>query len=75
MHISLAENVEGAGSLSVPVFNTASRLLGALFVTAPLERFGERKIERYRHLLVDAASQITCGLQRQRSLRSVQVRS
>ena len=59
MHISLAENVEGAGSLSVPVFDTTSRLLGALFVTAPLERLGERQVERYRDLLFDAASQIT----------------
>jgi IclR family transcriptional regulator, acetate operon repressor len=66
VHISLAENVEGAGSLSVPVFDTTSHLLGALFVTAPLERFGERKIERYRHLLFEAAAQITSGLQRQR---------
>jgi DNA-binding IclR family transcriptional regulator len=65
VHVSLAENVEGAGSLSVPVFDTTSRLLGALFVTAPLERFSERKIGRYRQLLFDAAAEITSGLQRQ----------
>jgi IclR family transcriptional regulator, acetate operon repressor len=75
LHVSLAENVEGAGSLSVPVFDTASRLFGALFVTAPLERLGERKIERHRNLLFEAASRITCELQRQRTLRPPRGRS
>ena len=64
VHISLAENVEGAGSISVPVFDVTSRLLGALFVTAPLERFGDRQIARYRDLLFEAAAQITGGLKR-----------
>jgi DNA-binding IclR family transcriptional regulator len=75
LHVSLAENVEGAGSLSVPVFDTASRLLGALFVTAPLERLGERRIGRYRDLLFDAASQITAGLQRPHGQRSARLRA
>ncbi len=75
LHVSLAENVEGAGSLSVPVFDTTSRLLGALFVTAPLERLGERRIGRYRDLLFDAASQITAGLQRPQSRRSGRLRA
>ena len=75
LHISLAENVEGAGSLSVPVFDTTSRLLGALFVTAPLERLGERRIGRYRDLLFDAASQITAGLQRPHGGRSARLRA
>jgi DNA-binding IclR family transcriptional regulator len=75
VHVSLAENVDGAGSLSVPVFDTTSRLLGALFITAPLERFGGRKIERYRQLLFDAAGQITVGLQRQRGQRPARERS
>ena len=74
-HISLAENVEGAGSLSVPVFDTTSRLLGALFVTAPLERLGERKVERYRDLLFDAASKITAELQRQQARRPARPRA
>jgi DNA-binding IclR family transcriptional regulator len=75
LHVSLAENMEGAGSLSVPVFDTTSRLLGALFVTAPLERLGERRIGRYRDLLFDAASQITAGLQRPQSRRSGRLRA
>ena len=75
LHISLAENVEGAGSLSVPVFDTTSRLLGALFVTAPLERLGERQVERYRDLLFDATSQITRELQRQHGRRSARLRA
>ena len=75
LHISLAENVEGAGSISVPVFDTTSRLLGALFVTAPLERLGERRIGRYRDLLFDAASQITAGLQRPHGGRSARLRA
>ena len=57
LHVSLAENVEGAGSLSVPCSTPRAALLGALFVTAPLERLGERRIGRYRDLLFDAASQ------------------
>ena len=75
LHISLAENVEGAGSLSVPVFDTTSRLLGALFVTAPLERLGERQVERYRDLLFDATSQITRELQRQHGRQSARLRA
>ena len=75
LHISLAENVEGAGSLSVPVFDTTSRLLGALFITASLERLGERQVERYRRLLFDAASQITGGLQRVPGRRSARLRT
>lgn len=70
MHISFAENVEGAGSISVPLFDVTSRLLGALFVTAPLERFGERQIARYRDLLFDSASQITNGLKRKGGTQS-----
>jgi IclR family acetate operon transcriptional repressor len=64
VHISHAENVEGAGSISVPVFDVTSRLLGALFVTAPLERFGDRQIARHRDLLFESAAQITAGLKR-----------
>ena len=75
LHISLAENVEGAGSLSVPVFDTTSRLLGALFVTAPFERLRERQVERYRNLLFDAASKITGELQRQHGRRSARPRA
>lgn len=42
LYFSEGENVEGAGSLSVPVFNHLSRLVGALFVTGPLERLHTR---------------------------------
>lgn len=59
MHLSIAENVENAGSLTVPVFDHLSRLLGALFVTAPLERFGERQIERNKRELFAAANALT----------------
>lgn len=75
VHISVAENVDGAGSLSVPVFETSCRLLGALFVTAPLERFGENEVERYRDLLFDAASDITSRLQRQYGRRLTRSRA
>ena len=75
LHISLAENVEGSGSLSVPVFDTTNRLLGALFVTAPLERLGGRQVERYRDLLFDAASKITGELERQQGRRSTRLRA
>lgn len=75
LHISMAENLEDAGSLSVPVFDATSRLLGALFVTAPLERLGARQIERYRDLLFDAASKITSALRRENGRRSARLRT
>lgn len=59
MHLSIAENVENAGSLTVPVFDHLSRLMGALFVTPPLLRFGERQIERHKRDLVNTAARIT----------------
>ena len=59
MHLSIAENVENAGSLTVPVFDHLSRLMGALFVTPPLARFGERQIEKHKRDLVDTAARLT----------------
>jgi IclR family acetate operon transcriptional repressor len=69
LHISLAENVDGAGSISVPVFDPTSRLLGALFVTAPLERMQDRQIARYRKLLCDAAARMMQELRHRQSRR------
>lgn len=59
MHLSIAENVENAGSLTVPVFDHLSRLLGALFVTAPLERFGDRQVGKYKQELFKVANSLT----------------
>jgi DNA-binding IclR family transcriptional regulator len=59
LYVSSAENVEGAGSLAVPVFDHLSRLLGVLFVTAPLDRLSERQMERHKIALFDAANRLT----------------
>jgi IclR family KDG regulon transcriptional repressor len=68
-YVSFAENVEGAGSLTVPVFDHISRLLGALFVTAPLTRFSESHIMRYKVAVLDAANSLTGEIRRQRHRR------
>lgn len=56
-HLSLAENVEGAGSLSVPVFDAMSRLQGALFITGPLDPEPGR-FAKHRKLLTETASRL-----------------
>jgi IclR family acetate operon transcriptional repressor len=63
-HLSIAENVEDAGSLTVPVFDHLSRLLGALFVTSSLNRFGDRQVERHKRELTDVARTLTREFQR-----------
>jgi DNA-binding IclR family transcriptional regulator len=62
VHLSIAENVEGAGSLAVPVFNQVSRLAGALFVTAPLDRLGERSIKSHRAAVMGAGKSLSDAL-------------
>lgn len=58
LHISIAENVEGAGSVSVPVFDGLSRLHGALFVTGPLERFEGSSLAKHQAHLFQTALQL-----------------
>lgn len=58
-YASFAENVEGAASLAVPVFDPLNRLLGALFLTAPLDRFSDRHIARYKPAVFDAGNRLT----------------
>jgi DNA-binding IclR family transcriptional regulator len=62
VYLSLAENVEDAGSLAVPVFDKVSRLVGALFVTAPLDRFTARHVQRYQTVLVKAGQTLSDAL-------------
>ena len=62
VYLSLAENVEGAGSLAVPVFDKVSHLVGALFVTAPLDRFTERHIQRCQAVLIKAGQTLSDAL-------------
>jgi len=59
LYTSIAENVEGAGSLTVPVFEQAGRLFGALFVTGPLERFGERERKKFEVSLFEASARLS----------------
>lgn len=67
VHVSMAENVDDAGSISVPVFDGGGKLLGALFITAPLDRLSDRKILAYRQQLFDVAADISARL---RTLRA-----
>jgi len=62
LYISVAENIEGAASLAVPVFDEVSRLLGALFVTAPLDRFSEHHIARYKSAVVRTGNSLTADI-------------
>lgn len=66
LHVSFAENVEGAGSLSVPVFDGLSRLQGALFITGPLERLSGERLSKHKALLREAAGRLQSGLSIQR---------
>jgi DNA-binding IclR family transcriptional regulator len=65
LHTSIAENVDGAGSLTVPVFDQMGRLFGALFVTGPLQRFGEKKRKEFQVALFDASSRLSAQLRAQ----------
>lgn len=62
LHISSAENVEGAGSVSVPVFDGLNRLHGALFVTGPLDRFQSSCVPKYKAHLFETALQLHLDL-------------
>jgi DNA-binding IclR family transcriptional regulator len=66
LHNSIAENVDGAGSLTVPVFDEMSRLLGALFVTGPLERFGEREKKGFQVALFDVSERLSAQMRAKR---------
>lgn len=58
LHISFAENVDGAGSLSVPVLDGLSRLHGALFVTGPLVRFESSCVPKHKAHLFETARRL-----------------
>lgn len=57
-HISYAENVEGAGSMSVPVFDGLSKLHGALFITAPVDCCENEPFSRHKVLLFERARRL-----------------
>ena len=64
LHVSYAENVEGAGSLSVPVFDGLSRLHGALFITGPVVSVEADRFLKHKELLFDAARRLHLELSR-----------
>jgi DNA-binding IclR family transcriptional regulator len=64
LHVSYAENVEGAGSLSVPVFDGLSRLHGALFITGPVDPIETDRFLKHKELLFDAARRLHLQLSR-----------
>jgi IclR family transcriptional regulator, acetate operon repressor len=64
LHVSYAENVEGAGSLSVPVFDGLSRLHGALFITGPVDSVEADRFLKHKELLFGAARRLHLELKR-----------
>jgi DNA-binding IclR family transcriptional regulator len=54
-HISYAENVDGAGSMSVPVFDGLGKLHGALFITAPVDCLENEPFSKHKALLFERA--------------------
>ena len=59
-----AANVEGASCLSVPVSDRLSRLLGALFITAALERLENERFSEHKALFFEMARQLHANLSR-----------
>ncbi len=58
LHVSYAENVDGAGSLSVPVFDGLSRLHGALFITGPVDSVEAGRFLKHKELVFGAARRL-----------------
>ncbi|MBK1787055.1 IclR family transcriptional regulator [Prauserella cavernicola] len=57
--VSLGERQAGAGSVAAPLIGPDGEVHGAISVCGPVYRFSQEKIERYRGLVHEAASEIT----------------
>jgi len=62
IHLSIAENIDHAGSLTVPVFDHISRIFGALFITAKQEYFEECRIDIYKKEISNTAQSLRTAL-------------
>ncbi|MCC5808834.1 MAG: IclR family transcriptional regulator [Ectothiorhodospiraceae bacterium] len=60
--VSLGERDVSCAGIAAPVFSTGGRLIGALSLSGPRERFYPENIERMRVLLLSAAKEATESL-------------
>jgi DNA-binding IclR family transcriptional regulator len=64
-YISYAENMDGAGSMSVPVFDGLGKLHGALFITAPVDCVENEPFSKHKTLLFERAQRLYNEFSRQ----------
>jgi len=60
--VSRGERVEGAYSVSAPLFDFRNRVIGAISISGPTNRFSDENITRYAELLVKATNLISIAL-------------
>lgn len=60
--VSRGERVEGAYSVSAPLFDFRNQVIGAISVSGPTNRFSDEKIIEYANLLVKATNQISTSM-------------
>ena len=61
-HLSLGERDPSCAGVAAPVFGTLGRVVGALSLSGPKERFTEESIAVLRPLLAEAAKEISESL-------------
>ena len=57
--VSRGERIEGAYSVSAPLFDFRNQVVGAISISGPTNRFSDKKIEEYASLLITATNQIS----------------
>jgi len=60
--VSRGERQPGAGAVAAPVFDHADRVIGAISVCGPQQRFDEKTVVRLIPLVCDAAQRISEGM-------------
>jgi IclR family KDG regulon transcriptional repressor len=60
--ISHGERVEGASSVSAPIFNFRNQVIGAISISGPTSRFSEEKVTEFFNPLVKATHQISLAM-------------
>jgi IclR family KDG regulon transcriptional repressor len=57
--ISHGERVEGASSVSAPIFNFRNQVIGAISISGPTSRFSEKRMAEFFEPLVKATNQLS----------------
>lgn len=60
--VSHGERVEGASSISAPIFNFQNRVIGAISISGPTVRFSQAKVNEFFEPLVKATEQISLAM-------------